>query len=84
MAGYTMFLRRQLEYIQSIVVEEDFPEKIMASGRGVPISTELPAGAETYTYRIYTMVGEAAILANGADDIPLVDGYFEERTGCEP
>lgn len=78
---HSLFLRQQLEHIQTEVVEQDFPEKLMASGQAVPISSEIPAGAETYSYKLFTMVGEAAILANGSDDVPLVNGFVEKRTG---
>lgn len=76
-----LFLREQLEHVQSVVVEQDFPERLVSSGELVPVSTELPAGAETYSYKIMTAVGEAAILANGADDIPIVSAFTEKRTG---
>lgn len=76
-----MFLRQQLEQVQTIVVEQDFPERLMSSGELVPISTELNPGAETYSYRIMTAVGEAAILANGSDDIPIVSAFVEKRVG---
>lgn len=76
-----LFLRQQLEYVQNTVVEQDFPERLIISGDFIPVSYELPAGAETYSYRIMTAVGEAAILANGADDIPLVSAFVEKRTG---
>jgi hypothetical protein len=76
-----LFLRQQLEYVQNTVVEQDFPERIVVSGELVPVSSELPAAAETYSYRIMTAVGEAAILANGAEDIPMVTAFVEKRTG---
>ena len=77
----TLFVQRQLNYVQQQVVEQDFPEMLMAGGTLVPISTELPSGAETYTYKILTFLGSAAIWANGADDIPIVNAYMEERIG---
>lgn len=76
-----LFIQRQLNYVQQEVIKQDFPEYMMTSGAFLPISTELPAGAQTYTYKILTFVGEAAILANSADDIPLVNAYAEERMG---
>ena len=77
----TIFLREQLEYVQQEVVKQDFPEMLMGSGALLPISDELPVGAETYSYRILTFVGSAAILANSADDIPEIDAYAEKRVG---
>ena len=81
MAVNALFLRQQLEYVQNTVVEQDFPERLVISGDLIPVSSELPAGAETYSYKIMTAVGEAAILANGADDIPIVSAFAEKRVG---
>ena len=75
----SLFLRDQLKYVQNLVVEQDFPERLMASGAIIPISSEIPNGARTYSYKIMTYVGEAKILANGGDDIPMVDANCEER-----
>ena len=77
----SIFLRNQLEYVTKEVVKQDYPEMLMASGQILDVSDEIPSGAETYSYRIFTFVGSAAILANGADDIPLVNAYMEKRTG---
>lgn len=75
------FLYDQLDYLQKEVVEQEFPEMLMASGKAIDISNEVPAGAETYSYKILTILGEAKILANGASDIPLVSMEVEKRTG---
>ena len=77
----SLFLRDQLKYVQNVVVEQDFPERLMASGSIIPISSEVPIGARTYSYKIMTFVGEAKILANGGEDIPLVSANAEERIG---
>ncbi|BAQ65528.1 hypothetical protein GM3709_2293 [Geminocystis sp. NIES-3709] len=53
----------------------------MSSGSAINISTDVPSGAETYSYRILTFLGEAAILANGGNDIPMINAYAEKRTG---
>ena len=76
-----LFLRQQLEQVQNLVIEQDFPERIAISGDWIPVSNELNPGAETYSYKIMTAVGEAAILANGSDDIPIVSAYMEKRVG---
>lgn len=81
MPADTLFLQQQLEYVQNTVVKQDFPEMLMASGTAIDISKEIPVGAETYSYQILTFVGEALILANGADDIPMINAYAEKRIG---
>lgn len=77
----SLFLRDQLKYVQQQVVEQDFPERLMASGTILPISSEIPSGARTYAYDILTYLGEAKVLANGGDDIPMVDAFKEQRIG---
>ncbi|MBC1935185.1 DUF2184 domain-containing protein [Listeria grandensis] len=44
------------------------------------IKTDIPAGARTHTYRILSRSGAAKIIANGADDLPLVDADLTEHT----
>ncbi|WP_346235723.1 family 1 encapsulin nanocompartment shell protein [Lysinibacillus telephonicus] len=44
------------------------------------LKTDVPAGAETYSYDVITRSGSAKILAPGADDIPLVDADMERHT----
>lgn len=77
----SIFVRQQLEYVQNEVVKQDFPEMMLISGQIVPISPELPAGAQTYSYRLLTAVGSAKILSNGADDLPEVSNFMERRIG---
>ena len=77
----TLFERNALEQIQNLVVEQDFPERMMGSGRLVPIDTSLSPWVESYVYKLLTKVGTAKILANGADDLPEVSAFLEERTG---
>ena len=77
----SLFLRQQLEYVQQEVVKQDFPEMLMSSGAAIPISSEVPQGAETYSYQLLTFVGEAAILANGGGDIPMINAFSEKRVG---
>ncbi|WP_088005610.1 DUF2184 domain-containing protein [Indiicoccus explosivorum] len=44
------------------------------------VKTDVPAGAETYSYDVIKRSGAAKILAPGADDIPLVDADMERHT----
>lgn len=79
--NYSFFVSEQLRYIRREVLEQQYPEYLMADGRLVPISDEIPAGASSYTYYIRTLVGEAKIIANPADDLPTADVFSEPRTG---
>ena len=46
----------------------------------LPVSTEADEGAEAITFRRYTMLGLAKIIADYASDSPRVDVYGEELT----
>lgn len=62
---------QDLEAIDSVVYE---PNKEELIGRTLfNVKTDVPAGAETYSYDTITRSGSAKVLAAGADDIPLVD-----------
>lgn len=77
----TLFLREQLTYIQNALVKQDFPERMIANGTLLPISREVPFGAEAYRYKLFTAVGSAKILATGAEDLPEVNAFVETRVG---
>ncbi|AJI25038.1 DUF2184 domain-containing protein [Priestia megaterium] len=44
------------------------------------VKTDVPAGAETYSYDVIKRSGAAKVLAPGAEDIPLVDADMERHT----
>lgn len=44
------------------------------------IKSDIPAGAETYSYDVLTRSGAAKILAPGATDVPLVDADLKRHT----
>lgn len=44
------------------------------------VKSDIPAGAETYSYDVITRSGVAKILAPGASDVPLVDADMERHT----
>jgi len=46
-----------------------------------PINTEIDPGAETYSYDEWDQTGVAKIIANYADDLPMVDVVVSEVTG---
>jgi hypothetical protein len=45
----------------------------LTARRLINVKSDIPAGAETYAYDVMTRSGVAKILANNADDVPLVD-----------
>lgn len=67
-----------LEAIDNKIYE---PKKEELKARTIfSLKTDVPAGAETYSYDVITRSGSAKILAPGADDIPLVDADMERHT----
>lgn len=77
-AGPSYFLTTELEHMLTEVYREDLPEIRIFDF--IPVSTEVPAGAETISYRQYTVVGAAAIIRSPSTDIPRVDLYSVKYT----
>ena len=69
-ANESIFFSRELEYIKAKVYEVVYPT--LKAKQVIPVSTDIPAGAETHTYTIIDFVGMAKIIANYADDLPNV------------
>lgn len=72
---------RELEYLRGQSYDILFPE--LKWSKFIPIDTTVPAGAETIAYEQWDESGEAKVIANGADDLPLADtakGKFSNRT----
>lgn len=69
---------RQLDYVKTRVYEAEMPP--LTGLQMVPVSTEVPEWAETYTWRMYDEVGMAKFIANYADDLPRADVKGTEQT----
>lgn len=67
-AAGDIFFARQLEYIQARVYEFEYPA--LKSFELIPISYDVPAGAEYVTATQYQAVGRARIIQSYADDLP--------------
>jgi hypothetical protein len=77
-ANESAFFKRQLEFVKSKTFDAKFrPNKAMSI---FPVSTEAGAAATEITWRQYTRVGLAKMVADYATDFPLVDIYGEEHT----
>ncbi|WP_275289174.1 DUF2184 domain-containing protein [Halomonas elongata] len=73
-----LFLARQLDYVKSRIYETITPS--LTGLDLVPVSTEVPEWAESFTYRTYDEVGMAKFISNYADDLPRVDVTGKEET----
>ena len=82
-AGETALFGRQLEYISTRIRETKRPE--LKWRTFVPVSSEAPAGAESWSYWMWDAAGMAEIVTNYADDIRKVGvqakkfDYFSHR-----
>lgn len=74
--GETALLARQLEYVKTQTYDILYSK--LKSREFIPISGEVDVGAETWTYRQWDWRGMAKIVANYADDLPLVDALVKE------
>ncbi|MFT8928522.1 MAG: encapsulin [Sporolactobacillus sp.] len=71
-APYRANLRAlDLEQLDNVLYEPKYEE--LTARQCFDIKSDVPAGAETYAYNVMTRTGIAKIMANGADDLPLVD-----------
>ncbi len=75
-AKFTAVLEQQLEFIKTRTYDIVYPE--MKARQLIPVNNDVDPGAETITYRQWDEIGMAQIIANYADDLPLIDALVEE------
>ncbi|MCU2259582.1 DUF2184 domain-containing protein [Enterococcus faecalis] len=62
---------RDLQAIDKVIYQA--PQEELVARTMFNVKTDINPGAETYGYYVMTRSGAAKIIANGADDLPLVD-----------
>lgn len=77
-ANESVFFARQLEYVKSKTY--DIKRVDLSAFNLMPISNDIPEGANTMTYRQFDIVGMAKIIANYANDLPRADVVGKEFT----
>lgn len=77
-ANESMFFARQLEAIKAQTY--DVKRANLNALQLMPVSTDVPEGATTITYRQYDTVGMAKVIANYANDLPRADVIGKEFT----
>ena len=77
-ANLSAFFLRELEYVKAKTYDTKY--KNLKATMLIPVDTSGDPGAKTITYRKYTKVGIAKIIADYADDAPRVDVYGTEVT----
>lgn len=71
------FRALDLEAIDERLYEPKYEE--LTARQCFEIKSDIPAGAETYAFNVMTRTGVAKIMANAADDLPLVDVDFRRE-----
>lgn len=77
-ANESIFFARQLEAIKAQTY--DVKRANLNALQLMPVSTDVPEGATTITYRQYDTVGMAKVIANYANDLPRADVTGKEFT----
>jgi hypothetical protein len=77
-ANETAHLQRQLEFIKTQTYDIQFG--LLKSRQFIPVDNSADPGAESITYRQWSEVEMAKVIANMADDLPLVDVNVAEFT----
>lgn len=75
----SVFFARELDYIKTQTYDVEYPE--MTALNLFPVSSEVPEGAETFTYYSYDKTGMAKIINNYATDLPRADVKGKPNTG---
>ena len=76
-ANESAFFMRELEYIKSVTYDVKYkPLKALLL---FPTSTEANTGASQITWRQFSLVGSAKIVADYSNDLPLADTYGVEN-----
>jgi hypothetical protein len=77
-AAYTAALAQQLEFVRSTVYEVKYPT--LKARQFIPVDNSVNPGAETVSYYQWDMTGMADVLANYAQDLPIVSALAEKFT----
>jgi hypothetical protein len=76
-SAFTAILDRALEFVNAEVIMELFPE--LMARQLLPVNNVTPAGAESIVQKFGRKFGQAKLLANDADDLPIVSLGVDEE-----
>lgn len=71
MENGSVFLARELDFLFGEVYRAEMPP--LNAMRDIPQLTGIPAGAQTFTRKMYTPTGKARVIADHATDLPRAD-----------
>lgn len=78
-ANESIFLAQNLEFVKSEIYEKIY--KPRTAMQRIPMSTDVPAGAETFAWETVDYTGKAKIIAGTTTDIPMANTFVEKETG---
>lgn len=78
-ASETAFVEREVTQVRAKLFEVVYAE--LKAQQLVPLATDISADIQQYVYFVLDTVGEAKVVADGADDLPRVDVSKTERQG---
>jgi hypothetical protein len=76
-AEESLFLAQELEHMMAREIETIYPER--RARKFIPIGTSIPAGAQTYAYKVYDHRGAAKIIADWATDLPMFNALARKE-----
>lgn len=76
-AGETATITRQLLYVKAQTYDVKYPE--FRARSFIPVSHDVPTGAQSWSWTAYQEYGMAKIIANYANDFPRVDVTVSEN-----
>lgn len=77
-AKYTAILEKKLEYVKTKIYDIVYPQ--FKARQLIPVSNEADPGAESITYEQWDTFGMAHVIANYADDLPMIEELAEDFT----
>jgi len=77
-ANETIFFQEELEHVKARTYDVQYPELLF--DKIFPISSDVPAAAETFSYYQYDMVGHAKLIHNYSNDLPVVGASGKKFT----
>lgn len=75
-AHETAVLARQLDYVQAKAYDVEY--SALKAEQFIPVATDVPVGAKTFTYRVWDRYGVAKIIRDYANDFEAVGVFARE------
>lgn len=78
-ASYSAFLDQDLQAMESELYRMEYAD--LKARQWFPMKTDVPAGAETFAYRVLDVFGRAEFIASWSDELPTAALRAEKRVG---